>query len=301
MPSLGRSAAKSLTSVVVDILSSGFTYVACVPVTPTPFIRQPAGGHTTRVSEKFISRTRETYDVFSASSPLRRTTRGDHRGRVITREREDARGAGGREGGRAGGGEEARGGGRERERTKKKERKKARATGANAGRTLACKSISRTYMRERRIAIRHDALAAERVPRTRFWTKNPGAADKAWGGRGEGGGRKETEPEEILRQSSRYRKHKARSHVTLLNVRQFRGESGRSVSPKVNDTRQRRRVLFSHSLSLSRTHSLGLFLLSTTYPCPHSRSPLQILQHTRALSPSELSRPRVLAAIGNYR
>lgn len=44
VPSLGRSATKSLTSVVVDILSSGFTYVACVPVTPTPFIRQPAGG-----------------------------------------------------------------------------------------------------------------------------------------------------------------------------------------------------------------------------------------------------------------
>lgn len=120
VPSLGRSAAKSLTSVVVDILSSGFTYVACVPVTPTPFMRQPAGRHTTRVSEKLFLGRRETYDVFSASSPSRRTTRGDHRGRVITREREDARGAGGRARGGRGGDEEERGqrGRRERKRVR---------------------------------------------------------------------------------------------------------------------------------------------------------------------------------------
>lgn len=41
VPSLGTSA-KSLTSVVVDILSEIFTNEARVPVTATTFIRQPA-------------------------------------------------------------------------------------------------------------------------------------------------------------------------------------------------------------------------------------------------------------------
>lgn len=132
VPSLGRSAAKSLTSVVVDILSSGFTYVACVPVTPTPFIRQPAVG-TTRTKYRRLFFVNEERCV-RTSHLSRRPTRRNHRDHVISRARgrveKEARGAG----------EDRRDRRRGRKRrTKGKERKKARAT--RARRTLARKSI----------------------------------------------------------------------------------------------------------------------------------------------------------------
>lgn len=52
---------ESMTSVVVDILTVEFTYEACVPVTATPFIRQP------------VDESRDTMDYFPPGR-IRRVT-----------------------------------------------------------------------------------------------------------------------------------------------------------------------------------------------------------------------------------
>lgn len=140
VPSLGRSAVKSLMLVVVDILSSGFTYVARVPVTPTPFIRQPGGGtqraqNTQRIIFRDEGQRRGEVTCFRVAHPSRRSTK-SHRDRVISRargrlwwqveeeEEEEVQSGKGKE---------------VEEEDKGKERKKARAT--RARRTLARKSI----------------------------------------------------------------------------------------------------------------------------------------------------------------